>query len=200
MTATRILVLIAAVAALGFYVGPYRDKEQDEERLAKIAGVIAGRDVGIACPGTLATLTEVSAHDGSVAFTPDGRPTDEAELSSRTCSRLRAFLSGEIAGLDCLASGATCSKAVEDAAVAVNVLSHEAWHLAGERNESVAQCYALQSNEDTAIRLGATPAEARAIADFVVRRVHPVLPPEYKTTECRDDGPLDLEPARTGWP
>lgn len=200
MTATRILVAIAAVAALGFYVVPYRDKQQDEERLAKIAGVIAGRDVGIACPGTLATLTEVSAHDGSVAFTPDGRPTDEAELSSRTCSRLRAFLSGEIAGLDCLASGATCSKAVEDAAVAVNVLSHEAWHLAGERNESVAQCYALQSNEETAFRLGATPAEARAIADLIVRRVQPVLPPEYKTTECRDDGPLDLEPARTGWP
>lgn len=200
MTATRILVAIAAVAALGFYVGPYRDKQQDEERLAKIAGVIAGRDVGIACPGTLATLTEVSAHDGSVAFTPDGRPTDEAELSSRTCSRLRAFLSGEIADLDCLASDATCSKAVEDAAVAVNVLSHEAWHLAGERNESVAQCYALQSNEETAFRLGATPAEARAIADFIVRRVQPVLPPEYKTTECRDDGPLDLEPARTGWP
>ena len=59
--------------------------------------------------------------DGSVAFTPDGRPTDEAELSSGTCSRLRAFLSGEIAGLDCLASGATCSKAVEDAAVAVEI-------------------------------------------------------------------------------
>jgi hypothetical protein len=200
MTATRILVALAAVAALGFYVGPYRDKEQDEERLAKIAGVIAGRDVGIACPGTLATLTEISAHDGSVAFTPDGRPTDEAQLSSRTCSRLRAFLSGEIAGLDCLASGATCPKTVEDAAVAVNVLSHEAWHLAGERNESVAQCYALQSNEDTAIRLGATPAEARAIADFVVRRVQPVLPPDYKTTACRDGGPLDLDPARTGWP
>lgn len=200
MTATRILVALAAVAALGFYVGPYRDKGQDEERLAKIAGVIAGRDVGIVCPGTLATLTEISAHDGSVAFTPDGRPTDEAQLSSRTCSRLRAFLSGEIAGLDCLASGTTCPKTVEDAAVAVNVLSHEAWHLAGERNESVAQCYALQSNKDTAIRLGATPSEARAIADFVVRRVQPVLPPDYKTTECRDGGPLDLDPARTGWP
>lgn len=200
MTATRILVAIAAVAALGFYVGPYRDKQQDEERLAKIASVIAGRDVAIACPGTLATLTEVSAHDGSVIFTPDGRPTDEAKLSSRTCSRLRAFLEGEIAGLDCLTSGAVCPKAVEDAAVAVNVLSHEAWHLAGERDESVAQCYALQSNEDTAIRLGATPAEARAIADFVVRRVQPVLPADYKTTACRDGGPLDLDPARTGWP
>jgi hypothetical protein len=200
MTATRILVAVAALAALGFYVGPYRDRQHDEERLAKIASVIAGRDVTVSCPGTLATLTEVSAHDGSVVFNPDGTPTNEAKLSSRTCSRLRALLNGGAPGLDCLVSGNVCPKAVEDMAVAVNVLSHEAWHLAGERYESVAQCYALQSNEDTAIRLGATPAEARAIAAFVVRSVQPVLPPEYKTHACRDGGPLDLHPARTGWP
>jgi hypothetical protein len=199
MTATRILVAVAAVAALGFYVGPYRDKQQDEERLAKIAGVIAGRDVTVSCPGTLASLTEVSAHDGSVIFTSDGRPTDEAKLSSRTCSRLRALLNGQI-GLDCPVSGGACSRALEDAAVAVNVLSHEAWHLAGERDESVAQCYALQTNENTAIRLGATQAEARAIAEFVVRHVQPALPSEYKTSDCRDGGPLDRDPARTGWP
>jgi hypothetical protein len=200
MTATRILVAVAALAALGFYVGPYRDRQHDEERLAKIASVIAGRDVAVSCPGTLATLTEVSAHDGSVVFNPDGTPTDEARLSSRTCTRLRTLLNGGAPALDCLVSGAVCPEAVEDMAVAVNVLSHEAWHLAGQRDESVAQCYALQSNEDTAIRLGATPAEARAIAAFVVRSVQPVLPPEYKTHACRDGGPLDLHPARTGWP
>jgi hypothetical protein len=200
MTATRILVAVVALVALGFYVGPYRDRQHDEERLAKIASVIAGRDVTVSCPGTLATLTEVSAHDGSVVFNPDGTPTDEAKLSSRTCARLRTLMNGGASGLDCLVSGAVCPKAVEDVAVAVNVLSHEAWHLAGERDESVAQCYALQSNGDTAIRLGATPAEARAIVDFVVRRVQPALPPEYKTDACRDGGPLDLAPARTGWP
>jgi hypothetical protein len=200
MTATRILVAVAAVAALGFYVGPYRDKQQDEERLAKIASVIAGRDVEVSCPGTIATLTEISAHDGSVVFNPDGSPTDEAKLSSRTCSRLRALLNGGVPGLDCLVARSVCPKGVEDAAVAVNVLSHEAWHLAGERDESVAQCYALQSNEDTAIRLGATPAEAKGISRFVVHRIQPVLPPEYKTVACSDGGPLDLDPARTGWP
>jgi hypothetical protein len=200
MTASRILVAVAAVAALGFYVGPYRDKQHDEERLAKIASVIAGRDVNVSCPGTLATLTEVSAHDGSVVFKPDGTPTDEAKLSSRTCTRLRTLLNGGAPGLDCLVSGTVCPKAVEDIAVAVNVLSHEAWHLAGERDESVAQCYALQSNESTAIRLGATPAEAQAIAGFVVQHVQPMLPPEYKTHACRDGGPLDLEPATSGWP
>jgi hypothetical protein len=200
MTATRILVAVAAIAALGFYAGPYRDRQHDEERLAKIASVIAGREVSVSCPGTFATLTEVAAHDGSVVFNPDGTPTDEAQLSSRTCTRLRTILNGGAPGLDCLASGGVCPKPVEDLAVAVNVLSHEAWHLAGQRDESVAQCYALQSNEDTAIRLGAAPAEARAIAEFVVRRVQPVLPPEYKTYACRDGGPLDLEPATSRWP
>lgn len=200
MTASRILVAIAAVAALGFYVGPYRDKQQDEERLAKIASVIAGRDVGIACPGTLATLTEVSAHDGSVVFTPDGRPTDEAKLSSRTCSRLRALLSGEIAGLDCLTSGPTCPKAVEDAAVAVNVLSHEAWHLAGVRDEAATQCYALQTNASTAMRLGASADEARAISGFILREVQPALPADYRTRDCTDGGPLDLDPDEPSWP
>jgi hypothetical protein len=199
MTATRILVAVAAMAALGFYVGPYRDRQHDEERLATIASVVAGREVTVSCPGTLATLTEVSAHDGFVVFTPDGRPTDEAKLSSRTCSRLRELLHGEV-GLECLVSGGVCPKAVEDVAVAVNVLSHEAWHLAGERDEAVTQCFAVQSNEDTAIRLGATPAEARAIAELVVRRIQPALPTEYKTADCRDGGPLDRDPARAGWP
>jgi hypothetical protein len=196
MTATRVLVLVAALAALGFYVGPYRDRQHDEERLAKVASVIAGRDVSVSCPGTLATLTEVSAHDGSVVFKPDGTPTDEAKLSSRTCNRLRTLLNGSSPAL---VAGAVCPQVVEDLAVAVNVLSHEAWHLAGERSESAAQCYALQSNADTAIRLGASPAEARAIADFVARRVQPVLPAEYKTSACHDGGPLDLDPA-PGWP
>jgi hypothetical protein len=200
MTATRILVAVAALAALGFYVGPYREKQHDEERLAKIASVIAGRDVSVSCPGTLARLTEVSAHDGSVAFNADGTPTDEAKLSSRTCGRLRTLLNGGGSGLDCLVAGAVCPKAVEDLAVAVNVLSHEAWHLAGERDEAVAQCYALQTNANTAIRLGATPDEARAVADFVVRRVQPMLPAEYRSNGCHDNGPLDLNPARVGWP
>lgn len=133
-------------------------------------------------------------------FSPDGRPADEAKLSSGTCSRLRALLSGEVPGLECLASRAACPREVEDAAVAVNVLSHEAWHLAGEREEAIAQCYAIQTNEDTAIRLGAGPQEAKAIADFVVRHIQPALPSEYRTTACHDGGPLDLHPGRTAWP
>ncbi|MGH3013769.1 MAG: hypothetical protein ACRDNN_02345, partial [Gaiellaceae bacterium] len=70
----------------------------------------------------------------------------------------------------------------------------------GVRDEAAAQCNALQTNADTARRLGAIPGEAAAIASWVVRRVQPALPSEYRTSECHDGGPLDLHPERAAWP
>jgi hypothetical protein len=200
MTATRILACLAALGALGFYFGPHRSLEQDEARLAKVAAVIAGRDVGIACPGTLATLTEVSAQDGSVVFSPEGRPADEARLSAGTCKTLRRFLHGGVSGLGCLSRHGACPLEIRQTAIAVNVLSHEAWHLAGVRDEAATQCYALQSNADTAMRLGAREDDARAIAGFVLREVQPTLPADYRSRDCYDGGPLDLHPDRPSWP
>jgi hypothetical protein len=200
MTVTRILACLAAVAAMGFYLGPHRALESDEAELARIATVIAGRDVGISCPGTLASLTEVSAQDGSVVFSADGKPADEARLSGETCKTLRRFLHGSVAGLDCLAKSRRCPLEVREAAIAVNVLSHEAWHLAGVRDEAATQCYALQSNADTAVRLGASREDARAIAAYIVREVQPALPADYRSPECFDGGPLDLHPGRASWP
>lgn len=139
-------------------------------------------------------------HDGSVAFSPDGRPADVTKLSSATCSHLRDILGGGVSGLECLALETTCSEQAERVAVAVNVLSHEGWHLAGERNEAVAQCFALQTNAETARRLGATPVEARAIATFVRRTIQPALPADYRSDRCYDGGPLDLRPEVAGWP
>jgi hypothetical protein len=185
---------------VGFYVGPHRAKQHDIRQLERAASAIAGRDVRVSCPGILATLTEVSVHDGSVAFSPDGRPGDETKLSSGTCAHLRAVLAREVAGLECLALETTCSEKAERVAVAVNVLSHEGWHLAGERSEAATQCYALQTNEETALRLGATAAEARAIAAYVRRKIQPALPAEYRTGDCYDGGPLDLRPDIAAWP
>ncbi len=200
MTATRILACLAALAALGFYMGPHRTLQADEAELARIATVIAGRDVQISCPGTLATLTEASAQDGSVLFSSEGTPADEAKLSGDTCATLRGFLHGGVGGLDCLSRQRTCPLEVREAAVAVNVLSHEAWHLAGVRDEAVTQCYALQTNADTALRLDARRDDARAIASYIVREVQPVLPADYRSGDCFDGGPLDLHPDRHSWP
>jgi hypothetical protein len=200
MTATRILGCLAALAALVFYLGPHRHLEQDEARLAKIASVIAGRDVGIACPGTLAKLTDVSSQDGSVMFSADGKPADEARLSDGTCHKLRRFLHGGVPGLGCLSSHEACPLEIRELAIAVNVLSHESWHLAGVRDEAQAQCYALQTNAATAQRLGASAGDAQAVAGFILREVQPALPADYRTRDCFDGGPLDLDPARPAWP
>jgi hypothetical protein len=200
MTVTRILACLAALAAVGFYFGPHRALETDEAELARIATVIAGRDVAISCPGALASLTEVSAQDGSVVFSPEGKPANEARLSGKTCRTLRRFLHGTVPGLDCLAKPRRCPKEVREAAVAVNVLSHEAWHLAGVRDEAATQCYALQTNADTAVRLGAARDDAQAIAVYILREVQPVLPAEYRSSDCYDGGPLDLRPQRPSWP
>jgi hypothetical protein len=200
VTAARVLVVVLALSAVAVYLGPYRERQRDETALGRIASVIAGRGVTVECAGAFATLTDVSSRDGSVEFGPDGTPANEAKLSGATCARLRSFLAGDVPGLECLAVEAHCSEEAERAAVAVNVLSHEAWHLRGVRNEAAAQCYALQTNADTALQLGASPDEAAAIASWVDRRVQPALPSEYRTSECRDGGPLDLQPERTAWP
>jgi len=200
MTATRILACLAALAALGFYLGPHRTLQADEADLARVATVIAGRDVRISCPGMLATLAEASAQDGSVVFSSEGRPADEARLSGDTCRTLRRFLHGEVSGLACLAANGLCPQEVREAAIAVNVLSHEAWHLAGVRDEAVTQCYALQTNAETATRLGAGRDDAQAVASYIVREVQPVLPPDYRSRDCFDGGPLDLRPERVSWP
>jgi hypothetical protein len=200
MTAARVLALVLALSAVAAYLGPYRERQQREEELARIASVIAGRGVDVECPGAFAALTDVSSRDGSVEFAPDGTPADEAKLSGPTCARLRDFMAGEVSGLDCLAVEMHCPEEAERAAVAVNVLSHEAWHLRGVRSEAVAQCYALQTNAQTALRLGATRDEALAIASWIERRIQPALPADYRTSECYDGGPLDLDPERTAWP
>jgi hypothetical protein len=198
--ATRILACLAGLVALGFYVGPHRTLVADEAELARIATVIAGRDVSISCPGTMARLAEAPAHDGTVVFSPEGTPADEAKLSGHTCASLRRFLHGGVTGLACLARHQPCPVEVRDAAVAVNVLSHESWHLAGIRDEAAAQCYALQTNAETAMGLGAGGDEAQAIASFIRREVQPALPNDYRSSDCFEGGPLDLQPDRLSWP
>jgi hypothetical protein len=200
MTTSRVLLAVVLLVALGLYLGPYRDRKGDEAELAKIAGLIAGREVRIACPGTLAAITEIGAEDGSVAFDADGNPGDVAKLSNGTCEHLRGLMHGKARDLDCLRVAPHCGQEVEKAAIAVNVLSHEAWHLAGVREEAIAQCYALQTNAATAVRLGATPEDAEAVASFVLRDVQPALPSDYRSSDCHDGGPLDLHPDRGNWP
>jgi hypothetical protein len=200
--ALRLILLCTVAVLVGLYLGVRDERALAHDRLGEIASVIAGRPVSIRCPGTLERLTEVSPHDGSVAFSADGRPADYADLSGSTCSHLEHF-EERVARheLECLGQqGGRCPRDVEQTAVAVNVLTHESYHLAGHRSESAVQCYAMQRNAEAARMLGATVEQARAVAAFVYEHVYPALPQEYRTSDCRDGGPYDLHPASPVWP
>lgn len=200
--ALRLVVLSVVSVLVGLYLGPYRDRaEAERDALAEIASSIADRPVAIHCPSALERLTEVSPHDGSVAFSADGRPADYADLSGATCSHLADFDERAARGeLDCLIENTRCRREIEQTAVAVNVLTHESYHLAGHRNESAVQCYAMQRNAEAARLLGATAEQASALARFVYEHVYPALPQEYRSSDCHDGGPYDLRPASPVWP
>ncbi len=86
---------------------------------------------------------------------------------------------------------------------AVAVLAHEAWHLHGEADESVAECYALQSGVDLGRRLGLGDGRARQLMrqQLVENELRGIESLGYRVgPECRNGGALDLDPVRTTFP
>lgn len=86
---------------------------------------------------------------------------------------------------------------------AVAVLAHEAWHLHGEADEAVTECYALQSGVNLGRRLGLSDGRARQLMrqQLVENELRGVDSLGYRVgPECRDGGALDLDPARTTFP
>ena len=83
------------------------------------------------------------------------------------------------------------------------MLAHEAWHLRGESDEGVANCYAFQSGVALGARLGLSEQTAarmmrQQLADnaTVARSA-----PEYLVpSECRNGGRLDLRPGSSRFP
>jgi hypothetical protein len=86
---------------------------------------------------------------------------------------------------------------------AIAVLAHESWHLRGVRNESITECYALQSGVGLGRRLGLDESTARRmmrqqLAENSLRARGAV---EYLVSpECRDRGELDLDPSSSRFP
>ena len=82
-----LLLIVGALAAVGFARHEERIREQDT--LAAVASDLAGRQVGVHCPGFLRSLVRVRTEGGYVKFHDDGRPYDYTDLSPETCKALR---------------------------------------------------------------------------------------------------------------
>jgi len=194
------LALVAVfVGGPGWWLMEHRDRVGNESRLSAIATAIAGRDVHVRCPGVTGRVLSWDIVEGSVRFDETGRPADETRIRAFTCAELDALAEGRrAAALACTA--AECEAAANDVALAVDVLAHESFHLAGVIDEAETECRAVQTLAWTAQRLGATPEQGRSLARRYLESGYPRLPQRYRSGACVDGGGLDLRPRDPVWP
>jgi hypothetical protein len=178
-------LLLVPALVLGWMEWQWR---QDQATFSAVATEIAGRPVSIECQRFGGALLDVTAELGYVQFDASGRPSDTGRLERTACSNLRDYLHGDK------------SSPPLDQVIAVQVLAHESYHLAGSRIEAEAECRAMQRLEDVAGWLGASPSQARSLADRYSTDVYPRMPSAYQTADCVDGGPLDLAPDDPTWP
>ena len=197
----RLVLLVLVAALLGLFLFQKHSKAAEESRLAAIAGEIARRPVSIHCQGAVGEALDVTAEAGSVEFDASGHPADVADIKRKVCQRLQDFPKVRTsAKFACLDTPSRCDASVVNDAIALDVLAHESWHLEGNQNEAVTECYAEQTVGFVATKLGSDDVQARGLARLVHLLVYPQMPDEYRSGECRDGGALDLRPASPAWP
>lgn len=181
----RIALLVVVALGLGFVLVKQRDVHALEGRLGEVASEIARRDVRVRCQSAVGATVDVGWEDGSVWFDAAGRPADVTNLKRRVCRSLDEFPGG---------------RDDEGTVRALNTLAHESWHLAGVRDEAATECFAIQTIELTARRLGADEPRARSLALSFLATQYARMPDGYRSPECRDGGSLDLHPESPVWP
>jgi hypothetical protein len=155
------------------------------ERISAEASKVAGKPVRIRCDESGRRVGAVQHSDG-VAIVGG----ELAYLTPERCFDLyRLAFDGEI----------TSSRTAR----ALAVLAHEAWHLRGLRNEGTTECYALQTGVDVGRRLGLSTGTARQMMrqQLTENLQHRGSSSEYLVpADCRDGGPLDLDPRSSRFP
>ena len=120
------------------------------------------------CPGVIGRALRYDIVEGTVQFDPEGRPANETKLRAFPCAELDALAEGRrTAVLDCVARAGDCSQGEDDLAVAIDVLTHESFHLAGYADDAAAECHSLPDDglDRPAARRGARDrAAARHLA------------------------------------
>jgi hypothetical protein len=202
---TPVQIRIAAAAILlvtaGWWVADRHDRTTNEHRLAAIASQIAGRDVKVHCPGPIGRVFSYDIVEGSVRFDAGGSPADETKLRKEACAELDALAEGRRAAqLACAERSPSCGDDAQRVAGAVDVITHESFHLNGIADEGLAECNSLQTMAWTATQLGATQEQGRALARLNFETGYPQMPDQYRASGCADGGPLALHPQDPQFP
>jgi hypothetical protein len=86
---------------------------------------------------------------------------------------------------------------------AIAVLAHESWHLRGERDEGLANCYGFQSGVEIGVDLGLSESRARAmmLEQLATNASDSGPNSQYRVPSgCRNGGSEDLRPAAPAFP
>jgi hypothetical protein len=162
------------------------DQRRTEARLSAEAARIAGHDARIRCDGQGEAVGIVQHADGIAEV-----GGTNAFLTPEICFRLYRLAFKDDEG------------AFSQTARAIAVLAHEAWHLRGESNEGVTNCYAFQSGVRLGERLGLSERTAARMMrqQLAENPIQAKSAPEYLVPgECRNGGPLDLAPSVSRFP
>lgn len=177
--------LLAAVAvALAF---PVVRRHEEESRLSHVATSLVGHAVHVHCQTFGQALTDLGSELGFVRFTEDGEPEPRTTIKRDPCADLRHYYGGHR------------DRPSLDEVVAVHVLTHESMHMRGQLDEALAECEAVQRDEDTARMLGATERQAALLARTYWLTVYPRMPDGYTTPDCHPGGSLDERLASSPW-
>jgi hypothetical protein len=183
----KLSVSLLLLTATAWWVLDRTDRVGNEQRLSAVASQIAGRTVKVYCPGPVARVFGGSTAEGWVEFDADGKPADETKLQKTSCSELDALAEGRRAKeLECTArAGILCGRRGTELALAVDVLTHESFHMSGIRGEAATECASLSRMAVTAQQLGATAEQGAALARGQFTETYPLMGEVYRDPGCK---------------
>lgn len=156
-----------------------------EHQWSAAASTLLGEEVSVHCQRMLVYAFDISPVLGFVPLDPaTGAPAKETWLRRDTCDALADWDPGS----------------PSDSGVrAVHILTHEAMHMAGERDEARTECLAIQRNAAMAMVLGATKEQARGLSYRYWSALSSGLPHQYQSQECRPGGGWDENLETSPW-
>ena len=182
-----LISVLVLVALGGGLLVPVVRHHRLESRLSSVATTLVGAPAVVHCQTAGRELMDLGSELGYVRWGPTGVPEHQTLIKRAPCKHLAAYLRGDH------------DHPSSDEIVAVHVLSHESRHMAGTTNEADADCAAMQRDAWTARLLGASPAEALALARSYWRVVYPHMPDDYVTGDCAPGKRLDEHLPEAPW-
>ena len=178
---------MVVLAAGSFSPGVLRAREE-RQLSCGLVDARRGARVKVHCQGLGGALADVGAELGYVKFGPDGTPQHQTLIKRDQCRALSRYLRSDKQH-PTLRRGAGRPRP-----------QHESMHMAGITSESAAECGAVQRDARLAELLGASPADALALAESYWTTQYPHMPGRLPLggVPSRTAGSTSTYPTRRG--